>query len=100
MQAIGQKYFTPYDDLPGIPKSYKPACQNNFPEWAKMLYVYPLNFNEISEAFQKYSDENPEEKSAVIRYYKIWSRVVEAFVNESGDFRSIFSLNALCSTSS
>ena len=85
MQAIGQKYFTPYDDLPGIPKSYKPACQNNFPEWAKMLYVYPLNFNEISEAFQKYSDENPEEKSAVIRYYKIWSRVVEAFVNESGE---------------
>jgi photosystem II stability/assembly factor-like uncharacterized protein len=85
MQTVGQQHFTPYDDLPGIQKSYKPTYEDNFPDWAKMLYVYPLNFNELTAAFQKYSSNNPNEKSAIIRYFKIWSRVVEAYVNESGE---------------
>ena len=84
-QVFGQQHFTPYDDLSGIQKSYKPTYEESFPDWAKMLYVYPVNFNELSGAFQKYSTDNPNEKSAIIRYFKMWSRDVVAYVNESGE---------------
>lgn len=48
----GQKRYTPYDELPGINKSEKPAYNDAYPDWAKMMYEYPVNFNEISEAFE------------------------------------------------
>lgn len=84
-QTKAQQKFTPYDDLPGIHKSYKPAFDENFPDWAKMLYQYPVNFNELSTKFQEYNNQHPGEKNAIIRYYKMWSRVVEAHLTESGE---------------
>jgi len=75
--AAGQVPFTPYDDFPGIYKSYKPSFSVDFPAWARLLYRYPVNFNEISQEFDAYVLQHPGEESAVIRYYKIWQRAVE-----------------------
>ncbi len=81
---ISQHRFTPYDELPDINKSYKPAYNNNYPEWAKMLYNYPVNFNEINASFEKYMKENPGTKNDIIRYFKIWRRVVGEYVKNDG----------------
>ena len=81
---FGQSKFTPYDNLPGIIKSYKPAYSNNYVGWAKMLYQYPVNFNEITNSFEKYMNEHPGEKSAIIRYYKIWSNQVGVYATQDG----------------
>ncbi|MFZ4464809.1 MAG: WD40/YVTN/BNR-like repeat-containing protein, partial [Bacteroidales bacterium] len=85
IQAKAQQKFTRYDDLPGIHKSYKPAFEESFPDWAKMLYQYPVNYNELTTKFQTYRNQHHEEKNAIIRYYKMWSRVMEAYINESGE---------------
>ena len=77
-EVMGQVQVTPYDDLPGIYKSYKPAYDENFPAWAKMLYRYPVNYNDICREFDQYMVQHPGEKSAVIRYFKIWQRAVES----------------------
>ena len=45
--VIAQQMYTPYDDLPCIQSSLKPAFQETFPEWAKMLYTSPINYFEI-----------------------------------------------------
>ncbi|MCX6267920.1 MAG: discoidin domain-containing protein [Bacteroidetes bacterium] len=84
LMAAGQMQFTPYDDLPGIYKSYKPSYTDDFPSWAKMLYQYPVNYHVISREFDLYLKQNPGEKSAVIRYFKIWRRVVEPKVLPDG----------------
>ena len=82
--ATGQGPFTPYDELPGMNKSYKPAYNSGFPDWAKSLYRFPVNFNDINRQFERYISMHPGEKSAVIRYYKIWKRAVESNVLEDG----------------
>ena len=79
-----QSQYTPYDELPGIIKSYKPAYQDSYPEWAKMLYQYPVNYFEIKDKFELYVSSHKEIKSPEIRYYKIWQRAVEPFVSEDG----------------
>lgn len=82
--AAAQVRYTPYDDLPGIYKSYKPAYDENLPGWAKMLYIFPVNFFEISRGFDQYMILHPGEKSAIIRYYKIWERAIESNVRQDG----------------
>ena len=82
--VMGQSQFTPYDDIPGIIKSYKPAYSDSYPVWAKLLYNNNINFNEIEDGFQTYIQSNPNEKSPVIRYYKIWRRAVEPYVLADG----------------
>lgn len=83
----GQTQFTPFDDIPGIIKSYKPAYDESFPGWARMLYRYPVSVNEVDSGFQVYMNVHPGEKSPVIRYYKIWRRAVEPFVMDDGSIR-------------
>ncbi len=82
---FAQTQYTPYDELPGIDKIYKPAYDNLFIGWKKMLYEYPVNFMGIENNFNSYSTKNKGEKSAIIRYYKIWRRVVEPLSNVSGE---------------
>jgi len=79
-----QTQFTPYDDIPGVIKSYKPAYSDAFPDWAKMLYNDHINANEIEAGYQSYMASHPAEKSPVIRYYKIWRRAVESYVSDDG----------------
>ena len=65
---------TPYDKLPGNNPIYKPSYNENFPTWAKMLYQYPVNFEEIKKEYQDYTKQTGKQKNAIIRYYKIWSK--------------------------
>ncbi|WP_242202764.1 discoidin domain-containing protein [Aestuariivivens insulae] len=80
-----QQLYTPYDDLPGIIKTYKPLFDNNFPEWAKKLYEYPTNYFEIEQGFKEYTATHGKQKSPIIRYYKIWRHVVASYVNDKGE---------------
>ena len=82
--TIGQERFTPYDELPTITRSDKPAYSSDYPDWAKMLYSYPVNFYEINNAFEKYMKEHKGAKNPIIRYYKIWRRTVSSFVKDDG----------------
>ena len=79
-----QNKYTPYDDLPGIIKSYKPAYDAAFPEWAQMLYEYPVNFLDITVSYSMDGNESKDEWEAVNRYYKIWFRQIEPWVLEDG----------------
>ena len=84
LQSEAQPRYTPYDDLPGMIKSHKPAYDPTFPKWAKMLFEYPVNFNEVVDGFQK-SDENKNGvRSPIVRYYKQWCRTVQPFVPDDG----------------
>ena len=84
VSAYGQQQFTPYDEIPGVDKSYKPAYSNEFPAWALMLYQSPVNYNDVSREFETYMAKHPGEESAIIRYFKIWSRAVESYVLADG----------------
>lgn len=79
-----QNHFTPYDNIPGVMKSYKPSYNDQFPEWAKMLYQYPINYFEIQDAYQKYSLNNKVKKNAISRYYKIWNKAIINYVKDDG----------------
>lgn len=75
---------TPYDQLPGVMSINKPAYNTNYPDWAKMLYQYPINYNEIEKKFQLYSKEHEGEKNAIIRYYKVWRPIVSGYADSNG----------------
>jgi photosystem II stability/assembly factor-like uncharacterized protein len=82
--AIGQSQFTKYDDIPGNIKSYKPAFQNDFPNWAKMLYSSGINYNTIKSEFDIWESEGTKAHRPIRRYYKIWSQKVLPYVNNDG----------------
>ncbi|SFF11840.1 discoidin domain-containing protein [Sunxiuqinia elliptica] len=84
ISTFAQTAYTPYDELPGITKSYKPAYDDSYPEWAKMLYRYPINYYELNRAYNDYKRLNGKEKSPIIRFYKIWRQVVEPYVENDG----------------
>ena len=84
INAFPQSTFTPYDDAPGIIKSYKPAYNNTFPNWAKMLYQYPVNYNDIVKEFEVYIENHPDKKSPEIRYFKTWQRTLAPLVMNDG----------------
>ncbi len=109
--------FTPYDDLPGMIKSYKPPYFDHYPEWAKALYHYPVNYNAVCTEFDRWFPDaerrardsgllpqstedgtqslepgqgSPEEsplKSPIIRYFKTWRRIVEPYALTDGTIR-------------
>lgn len=79
-----QTHYTPYDDIPGIIKSYKPAYSDDFPDWAKMLYQYPINYFEITQDFEEYMLQHRGKKSPEIRYFKIWQRAISPYVMNDG----------------
>lgn len=80
-----QQMYTPYDDLPGVIKTYKPIYNEGFPDWAKQLYEYPINYFEIENGFNQYTSIYGKQKSPIIRYYKIWRQAVISYVNDQGD---------------
>lgn len=84
MSSFAQSHFTPYDEIPGLIKDYKPSYEESFPAWAKMLYRHPLNFHEVSQEFESYMETHPEKKSPLIRYYKNWCRAIESYVQADG----------------
>lgn len=84
-QSQSQAQFTPYDDLPEIEKMYKPAFDPAFTGWQKMLYDYPVNFYLIEKSYNSWKKEHPDEKSPIVRYYKIWKRAVEPYADTQGN---------------
>ncbi|GGK47936.1 MULTISPECIES: discoidin domain-containing protein [Flavobacteriaceae] len=84
-KIVAQIENTPYDNLPENNAIYKPSFSESYPEWAKMLYQYPINFNEIERGYQQYFKEHGKQKNPITRYYKIWRRVVENYVDENGN---------------
>ncbi|MEI6577321.1 MAG: discoidin domain-containing protein [Bacteroidota bacterium] len=80
----GQSRFSTFDNLPGVNKSYKPAYSADYPDWAKMMYQKDINFNTVNAEFESYIKLNPGERSAIIRYYKIWRRACESYVAPDG----------------
>lgn len=79
-----QSQYTKYDEIPGVIKSYKPSYESSFPAWAKMLYADEVNAIELDKSFQAYMSSHEGEKSPVIRYYKIWRRAVESYIQDDG----------------
>ncbi|MCX6306164.1 MAG: discoidin domain-containing protein [Bacteroidetes bacterium] len=84
LQTTAQVQYTPYDEFPGVIRSYKPAWCGDLPGWARMLYQDPVNFNDISKAYEAYMQAHPGEESAVIRYFKIWQQAVRPFALPDG----------------
>ena len=83
----GQEHYTPYDNIPGINKSYKPIYQSNYPDWAKRLYQTPINYKSIKKDFDAYMETHVGEKSAIIRYFKLWSRAIEPYTDKIGSIK-------------
>ncbi len=84
LSLFSQNQITPYDEIPGIIQCDKPAYNDDYPDWAKMLYKYPINFNDIENKFNAYTHDNPNEKSPIVRYYKNWQRIISQFTLDDG----------------
>ncbi len=80
--AWAQIHYTPYDEMPGMVKSYKPAYDENYPDWGKMLYQYPVNYFEVIDAFKR---SGRKEDKALVRYYKLWVRHLNDWVDNGGN---------------
>ena len=87
ISVLAQGNYTPYDYYPGVIREYKPVYQDDYPGWAKMLYDFPVNYNDITEKFETYMQQYPGEKTPITRYFKIWSRAVEAYSMADGSIR-------------
>ncbi len=85
MFTIGQERYTPYDKVPGVPIMYKPAYTPTYPDWAKMLYQYPVDYHAICDKFDSYMLKNKGSKSAIIRYFKLWRPAIAPFVSTDGN---------------
>lgn len=84
LKIHAQIEVTPYDQLPGVMSINKPSYSESYPDWAKMLYQYPINYNEIEQKFQLYIKEHEGEKNAIIRYYKLWRPIVSGYADANG----------------
>ena len=76
-----QSEMTLYDNLPCIQPGIKPAFQNNMPRWAKMLFQYPVNYNDIIKARK----DTVLVKSPAERYFKVWEKCVRPYVDAEGN---------------
>ncbi|HAY71717.1 MAG TPA: hypothetical protein DCX89_07475 [Saprospirales bacterium] len=79
--------YTPYDDLPGLIKSNKPAFDPDFPEWAKKLYGNDINFYDINKQYEAYIAENPGRKTAISRYFRTWRKAILEYVRPDGSIQ-------------
>ena len=77
--------YTPYDQLPEIDKILKPNYSDDMPEWGKMLYSYPINFNTIDRAFTIWEANNKDKKTDLMRYYKLWRKAITPYVTYDGE---------------
>ena len=90
-----QQMLTPYDHVPSVYTMDKPSYSENYPDWAKMLYQYPINFNDIDDRYEAYILRSPKKKSPIVRYYKNWRRAIEPFAQSDGtiklpDFQALY----------
>lgn len=83
-ESKAQSQYIPYDSLPGLILSYKPAFDPDFPDCAKLLYSSPLNYNQVCGAFRTYLNLHPDEESAIIRYFRMWARAAEPYAQNDG----------------
>ncbi|MBK7699817.1 MAG: discoidin domain-containing protein [Saprospiraceae bacterium] len=81
---LAQIAVTPYDKLPGNIVSHKPVYSDDLPDWAKMLYQYPINYNELKAQYDLYVAQNGKVKNSYTRYFKNWSRIVGNFADPQG----------------
>lgn len=79
--GVAQKAYTPYDDFPGMIKTYKPAFQATYPDWGKKLYQYPVNYFEVVDLYEQSQEKN---YKALVRYYKLWKRNIASYVKDDG----------------
>ena len=79
-----QNTYTPYDYFPGLIRDYKPAFDNDFPDWGKMLYEYPVNYGDITQKYESYIQEHGNIKDPLTRYFKLWKRAVESYAQADG----------------
>lgn len=79
-----QNKYATHDHIPGNIPDYKPAYQENYPDWAKMLYQEEINFNTIEKAFQKWEQQENTSFRAIRRYYKIWRQHILPYVKPDG----------------
>ncbi len=84
LSLSAQNHLTKYDQLPGMINADKPSFSEDYPEWGKMMYQYPVNYFNVDDAFRDWTAKNEIEKSAILRYYKNWKRVVVDLVLEDG----------------
>ncbi|MFT4664180.1 MAG: hypothetical protein ACI8YQ_001841 [Polaribacter sp.] len=84
LQVFGQQKFVSQDYIPGNIPSYKPAYQEDYPEWAKMLYQENSNYYEIEQAYEKWETTGATNFRPIRKYYKIWERNILPFVTENG----------------
>lgn len=83
MRFSAQTHFTPYDELPSVIKSFKPTLQNDAPDWARLMYQYPINYNQIKKEYTEYQSIG-KQKNPYTRYYKHWSRAIGPLVDDQG----------------
>jgi len=57
------------------------------PEWGKMLYSYPINFNTIDRAFTIWEANNKDKKTDLMRYYKLWRKAITPYVTDEGEIK-------------
>lgn len=82
--VFGQSRFQEHDIFPANSPNYKPAYQEDFPAWAKMMYEENPNYLEIVDDYSQWKKLDSKEFRAVERYFKIWSRNVQAYVGVDG----------------
>ncbi|MBK8887582.1 MAG: hypothetical protein IPN46_13995 [Saprospiraceae bacterium] len=63
---------------------HKPVYSDDLPDWAKMLYQYPINYNELKAQYDLYVAQNGKVKNSYTRYFKNWSRIVSNFADPQG----------------
>ncbi len=81
---FGQEKYYAHDYLPGVVPSYKPAYQDDYPDWAKMLYQEDLNYYQIEEAYLEWKTLATKEFRPIERYYKLWRQQALVYVAEDG----------------
>ncbi|MGK0365037.1 MAG: hypothetical protein ACI85O_002099 [Saprospiraceae bacterium] len=87
LSIFGQQKFTAHDYIPGNMPNYKPAYQEDYPSWAKMLYQEAINYIEIEKAYGKWKVNDSGDFRPVEKYYKIWIQKVLPFVAADGSIQ-------------
>ena len=80
----GQGTLNSHDLVKGNIPAYKPAFNENFPNWAKQLYQEEVNFHKIKKDYEEWKKLDKKNHKAVERYYKIWSRHIIHYVQDDG----------------
>ncbi len=89
-QAQDIQQVTPYEKLPSSQVDLKPTYDDDLPQWAKMLYQYPVNMRDIDREFRIWEQKElkrtglPKIKNSLVRYYKIWRKSLIQYVDVNG----------------